>query len=181
MEYRKVNSQFLEQVLMYPDQWERNGLIPGRGILLMGNNGVGKSHFMAEFAQVNSKICWGHPKMPSDCQIEDGSADSIRRAYHQHGPELLQQFSHHDFYLDDLGSEVGGLVNLFGTTVDPIYELLMMRYRVRDQFKTYITTNHTMEQIRERYGYRIADRLHEMCNILILEGVSRRLWTANKL
>ena len=174
MDYRKINTQFLEETLIHPTHWESNGLNPGKGILLMGNNGVGKTHFMEKFALANSKICWGHPKMPTDCQIDDGSADSIRRAYHQHGPELLQQFNHHDLYLDDLGSEVGGPVNLFGTTVDPIYELIMMRYRIRDQFKTYITTNHTMDQIKERYGYRIWDRLHEMCNILILEGQSRR-------
>lgn len=174
MEYKKIDYQFLQEKVLDLNCWPDAGLDPLKGILLLGNNGVGKTYFMKDFALKNSKICWGHPKMPSDAKLQDGSADSVRRAYHQYGTELLQQFDHHDFYLDDLGSEVGGPVNLFGTIVDPIYELLMLRYRIRDQFKTYITTNHTMDQIQERYGNRIWDRLHEMCNIIILDGKSRR-------
>ena len=174
MEYRKVDMDFLRSVVIDPSKWEANGLDPTKGILLLGNNGVGKTSFMEDFALANSKICWGHPNMPTGIGIPDATATSIRRACQILGPSLIQQFETHDLYLDDLGSEVAGVVQNYGTASDPIYEILMIRYRIRKSYKTYITSNNTIEQLTEMYGRRIVDRLHELCNIIILTGQSFR-------
>ncbi len=165
---------FLRNKVMDPTKWESIGLDPAKGILLLGNNGVGKTTFMEDFALANSKICWGHPKMPSGMGIPDASAASIRRACQAIGPMLIPQFEMHDLYLDDLGAEAGGVVQNYGTASDPIFEILMIRYRIRKSYKTYITSNNNMDQLTEMYGNRIVDRLHELCNILILSGKSFR-------
>ena len=174
MENRRINQEFAERVLMNPSTWQENNLDPKKGILLMGNPGVGKTKFMEEFALANSKICWGHPKMPAGLGVMDCEASSIRRGCEKSGLEFVEMFYDHELFLDDLGGEPKGMVNFYGSTFDPIVDILGIRYKVRAIHKTHITTNLTMDMILEIYGERIWDRLHEMCNILILEGSSRR-------
>lgn len=174
MEIRKVNQEFIWDVLISPDKWEANGLDPVKGICLMGKPGVGKSYFMELYSQRNSKICWGHPKMPRELGLLDCRAQTIKTACERQGIVFLQQFQDHELYLDDLGSESQGTTNHFGTQIDPITELIQIRYSVRKTTKTNITTNCNLEKIEEIYGDRFADRIPELCNILILDGKSFR-------
>lgn len=174
MEHRRITQEFAETVLMNPLAWQENNLDPKKGILLMGNSGVGKTKFMEDFALANSKICWGHPNMPSGVGILDCEASSIRRGCEKLGQTLVEMFYDHEMFLDDLGAEPKGMINFYGSAFDPIVDILGIRYKVRALSKTHITTNLNMDRIKEFYGNRIWDRLHEMCNILILDGKSRR-------
>ena len=159
---------------MNNELWTENGLDLNKGIMLMGNPGVGKTTLMENFALKNCKVCWGHPNMPAGVGISSCDAASIRRGCERIGINLIEMFEDHEMFLDDLGAEPKGTVNHWGTTFDPIFDILGIRYRVRKTHKTHITTNCNMETILEIYGNRVCDRLHEMCNILILEGSSRR-------
>jgi DNA replication protein DnaC len=74
--------------------------------------------------------------------------------------------------IDDLGYEPVE-VNHFGTKCHPFEEVLMSRY---DRKKTILlTTNLSLDQIGERYGWHIYDRLKQMTYILEFTGKSKRV------
>lgn len=73
--------------------------------------------------------------------------------------------------IDDLGCEALEILE-YGNINEPVKELLEHRYD-RQTF-TIITTNLTPQQITERYGARIGDRLSEMMNIIVFTENSYR-------
>lgn len=73
--------------------------------------------------------------------------------------------------IDDLGCEALEIME-FGNVKEPVKELLEHRYD-RQAF-TVITTNLTPQQITERYGTRVGDRLSEMMNIIVFSEKSYR-------
>lgn len=73
--------------------------------------------------------------------------------------------------IDDLGIEPVE-VNSFGTRTTPIAEMLLHRYE-RMRF-TIITSNLSEEQLTDRYGERITDRLREVCDRLWVGSASYR-------
>ncbi|MGE4300862.1 MAG: hypothetical protein AB7F40_04575 [Victivallaceae bacterium] len=78
--------------------------------------------------------------------------------------------------IDDLGVEDFPM-NDYGTPCNPLSELLDIRYRrsfSRDGVRTVITSNITDSEIKRRYGFRISDRLNEMCPFATVKGDSLR-------
>lgn len=73
--------------------------------------------------------------------------------------------------IDDLGFESAEVLS-YGNVLNPLIDLIEQRYT--DQLFTLITTNLTPEQIRERYGDRIADRFNEMMTKIIFTNSSYR-------
>lgn len=73
--------------------------------------------------------------------------------------------------IDDFGIEPV-YINVFGTDISPISELLYHRYQNR--LTTIITTNLAVDEIRKRYGDRIADRFNEMMQVIVFKGPSYR-------
>ena len=66
--------------------------------------------------------------------------------------------------IDDIGAEPAETL-VYGNPIYPIIDLLLARY-ARDK-QVVITTNLQANEIRPRYGDRIADRLNEMCERVI--------------
>jgi DNA replication protein DnaC len=78
--------------------------------------------------------------------------------------------------IDDLGTEKFPFIH-YGQQANPLEELLEIRYRQsfsRDRVRTIITCNLTDEEIRRRYGFRIADRINEMYAVFTFRGKSLR-------
>jgi len=74
---------------------------------------------------------------------------------------------------DDLGSEIKA--SNYGKE-DIFSRILELRYNefIKKGTKTYITSNLSFEDIKERYGVRVYDRCYQMFNQLELNGKSRR-------
>lgn len=68
--------------------------------------------------------------------------------------------------IEDMGKEPKEVMN-YGNVISPIVELLEHRYE-RQKY-TSITTNLTLEQIREKYGARVYDRLAETMCLIVYE------------
>ena len=66
--------------------------------------------------------------------------------------------------IDDLGLEPTEVLD-FGNAINPVIEI--MEHRYRQQLFTFITTNLTPKQIREKYGDRIADRFNETMKCIV--------------
>lgn len=74
-------------------------------------------------------------------------------------------------FLDDMGVEPI-VVNNWGTKSMPITDLVYYKYDTSRSL--FITTNADDEQIAERYGDRVADRLHEMAECLAFDNKTYR-------
>ena len=73
--------------------------------------------------------------------------------------------------IDDLGTEPLEIID-YGNVYYPTTDMLTMRYD--RQLFTIITTNLTPQEIREKYGDRIADRLNEMMVKIVFENPTYR-------
>ena len=73
--------------------------------------------------------------------------------------------------LEDIGREATEVMD-YGNLISPIIE--MIEYRYDHQLFTFITTNLTPKQLREKYGSRIADRFNEMLEVIIFTNETYR-------
>lgn len=73
--------------------------------------------------------------------------------------------------IDDLGEEPAEAL-AYGNAITPVIDLLEHRYN--RQLFTFITTNLTPAQIKQKYGLRLADRFNEMLHKIIFRGPTFR-------
>lgn len=139
------------------------------GLLLYGNVGSGKTTVMDAISNLFSTKNIKHKGV----NVGFKRLESV---------ELYQmyKFKYNEFEeikkspllaIDDFGIEPV-YVNVFGTDISPISELLYHRYQNR--LTTIITTNLGIEDIRQRYGDRIADRFNEMMKSVLFPNDSYR-------
>lgn len=128
------------------------------GILLCGNCGNGKTTTMNAFLAV-SRYLNGNAKI--ECT-------SARRITQIAKDESLMNEAKTVTVLciDDMGLEPTEVLD-YGNAINPVIEILEHRYR--QQLFTFITTNLTPKQIREKYGDRIADRFNEIMKCIVYE------------
>ncbi|MGM9759313.1 MAG: hypothetical protein ACI30I_04250 [Parabacteroides sp.] len=73
--------------------------------------------------------------------------------------------------IEDMGREATEILH-FGNVLSPVIDL--MEYRYSEQLFTGITTNLTPDQVREKYGRRVADRFREMLEVIVFKNGSYR-------
>ena len=73
--------------------------------------------------------------------------------------------------IDDMGLEPSEVLD-YGNVLNPVIDLISYRYT--EQLFTIVTTNLKPEQIRQKYGDRIADRFNEMMERIIFYNGSYR-------
>ena len=74
-------------------------------------------------------------------------------------------------FIDDIGTEPAS-VKIYGNEFSPVTELLYTRYD--RQSWTLVTSNLSEDQLRERYGTRIDDRMREVFERIHFQGKSYR-------
>ena len=145
----------------------------GKGILLMGNVGSGKTLRMEQLAK------W------LDCGFRDAVA--FGEAWRQIGESFdFQDYCNcvkpkwdivpkhwNDLVIDDLGTEEH-IYNSYGNSVDVMARVITERYKVFPEWKTHFSTNLNRGQLLERYGERVYSRLNEMCLFVKLNHGDRR-------
>lgn len=141
------------RVLRSAARWMREGK---PGLLLTGAVGTGKSKLLLAISAIIAYYTLGRQGIkifsaPDICELsrsgDDDNAITFRR---------LKTF----WYLgiDDLGTEPI-TVKSYGTELSPIIDILYARYDKR--LVTVITTNDSLEALKDKYGERIHDRLCE--------------------
>ena len=130
--------------------------LSGRGIMLSGAAGTGKTFLM-------TLLCGKGPIQHAERDINVWGLTGISEWYNwRDGREVV---------VDDLGCEVE--TSSYGVRVDLLKLVLEHRYAAQ-RGRTHITTNLTSDGIRARYGERILDRLLEMCVVVRMTGESWR-------
>ena len=125
----------------------------GRGLMLMGDCGLGKSTILnyvipAIFRTKTNKLLTSTPAKEL-CEIERSNASFI--------------------IIDDLGTE--SIKNDYGTKIDAVADAISY---AEDSSKTLlITTNLASKALKERYDERTLDRLRK-CKVVVIKGKSFR-------
>lgn len=148
-----------------------------RGILLCGNCGNGKTTSMNAFLSVSKylevvrrRTLMAEGEVPKGMAI---NATSARRLTQVAKDEVAMNEAKlsHVLCIDDVGLEPTEVLD-FGNAINPVIEILEHRYR--NQLFTFITTNLTPKQIREKYGDRIADRFNEIMKCIVYDNPTFR-------
>lgn len=146
------------------------------GILLCGNCGNGKTTTMNAFFKVCKFLegmCRKKAMERGDLKSWSILSTSARRISQVAKDETLMKDAKTSTVLciDDVGLEPTEVLD-FGNAINPVIEI--MEHRYRQQLFTFITTNLTPAQIREKYGDRIADRFNETMKCIVYKNPTFR-------
>lgn len=156
-----------------------NKVKPGNlnaGVYIAGKTGTGKSWAL----EIMSAYCTIDPIVVNInnenrmLQWKNIRTDSICDTYTRIG--TIEEYKDRPVLgLQDFGSEPTESMYM-GNRIDPIRQLIEYRGDREDKI-TLITSNipPNHQAINNRYGDRVASRLNEMCNFLLLNGKDRRL------
>ena len=164
--YRNDNLEVFDAICQYgAAELERKNR---RGLFVKGVSSIGKTLGVAMLAAFFE---W--PMV---------SADVLEKLFMSDQSEFEATIAARDFFgrplplvIDDVGTETFPLVK-FGSAYNLMEKVLDFRYRefCRHGARTIITSNLSDEQLRDRYGYRIDERLNEMFDFRTVNGRSLR-------
>ena len=140
------------------------------GVMLCGICGNGKTTMLYAF---RSALLW-----LSDC----GAFNPSRKRITVVDAKEVQQYARDQkafqdlrqcelLAVEDMGREPLEVLD-YGNVLNPVVDLL--EYRYNNQLFTFITTNLRADEIRKKYGDRIADRFNEMLEVIVFGGDTYR-------
>ena len=154
------------------EKMQNVGLNPKKGLLIFGNVGCGKTTAMKVFEKnpiqpfrtiMCNEVVGEYETVGNGC-VEKYSQNSFN--------EYRSEFFGHSvigYAFDDLGTEKIG--NFYKSTIEVMAEIIMRRYdssSTRGRL-THITTNILPDDILNRYGLRVYDRMKAMFNIISID------------
>lgn len=156
------------------------GMAPKFGVMLCGNVGNGKTTLMKAFQRCIYYLDARHhfeflddkeygQRFKPEMRIVD--VRDILSAAKNNMQEYIQLRSCLMLGIDDLGKEPAEVMD-YGNILSPVIDLIEHRYD--KQLFTFITSNLTPKEIRQKYGERIADRFNEMLGVIVFRNSSYR-------
>lgn len=142
-----------------------------KGLLIYGSLGVGKTMFFDIIRSMAKELVKDHAyqglwfSMCTAPWLVSERMASVEASYT--GSFDISSYHKGKLYIDDLGAEKRCF-----NKYELLEEILFQRHR--NKALTMITTNLTPEEIGERYGERVFDRLGEMFHIIKWVGKSKR-------
>lgn len=151
-----------------------------KGILLAGGIGRGKTTVMRVFQVNQRQVYFIKPasEIALQWRLAEKEAASFMDKYtypfelpSNDGDNFYQRFA--GLCIDDIGTE--DLQNSYGNRSNVIADIIQSRYMAASVGPMlHLTTNMTMNALKEFYGSRVASRLRETVNIIELKGEDRR-------
>lgn len=181
----KDNDQQVEMICRYFARVTAPDIDLNKGLALLGNVGVGKTHIMAFFFQnqLQSYVMVNCRKIEGlwveEASMKDKPAQGVIARYSGliQGAVNSNPFGHIQLGIcfDDLGTETSPS-KAYGEEKNVLAEILMNRYETMPFSQTHVTTNLSAHDIGLKYGTRLRDRFREMFNVITFpnEAKSRR-------
>ncbi len=142
------------------------------GLMLCGTYGNGKTTLMYALRSATNLLnrCGEFNDRRVGIRIED--ARDIAKLYTARDQRPYNEFKQAEHVIiEDMGKEPIEQMN-YGTVISPVVEIL--EYRYHNQLFTAVTTNLTPQEIRAKYGNRIADRFNEMMQVITFQDQTYR-------
>lgn len=146
----------------------------GYGWVMSGGTGTGKTVRATLAAQAAGIRIRRADDMVAEMAGTDGSSDALMDTACMGLGHFSHRYQVNDLIIDDLGREVPS-VNIWGTRRDLMREILERRLDAWPKIRTYVTTNLTLDQLRQRYGERVMSRLEGATIWLPMRGGDRRI------
>lgn len=167
-----VQNAEIKKAVELASQWLTNPNAK-KWLLIIGTVGTGKTTLANAVCDVlnaiNKATQYG---MWADA-VKKISAINLSQLAREESTKLQDYKKALRLFIDDLGTETDN-VKVYGNTISPITETILERYD-NTNLTTIITSNLNLEQIKQNYGERIADRLQEMCNKIVITTKSFRV------
>lgn len=166
----EYNKEIFELLLWYfcgDPRFKEYGFSPKKGIALYGTVGCGKTALMKMFRSnpVQSYSVRGCREVSDQVEQEGSEAAKFYMDSIETSRNIFRQFKL-GICFDDVGLEPVETV-YYGNRKKIMEEIIWTRYHKDLPFNfTHITTNLNAEEIRARYGERIASRMNEMFNLI---------------
>lgn len=134
------------------------------GAILIGMPGVGKTTLVRTQRMVSASI------LAMEFQAE--GLEAVKGLINS---QLATQQNR--VVIDDLGLEQD--VKHYGNGLDPVEYVIQRIYDINqqnpdNQIKLFLTTNLNKEELKEKYGIRVIERIWEMCDRITLDDTSLR-------
>lgn len=149
-----------------------------KGLWLWSNPGCGKTLMMRMFSR-NKRLCYTLAECPK-----------IVAGYVKNGDDHISHYSrvikpdvkaYSNFFQEDVGVCYNDLgietlqAKHYGTAINVMETILLDTYEARVPFfHRHVTTNLTFDQVREKYGVRITDRIKQCFNVIEIKGETLR-------
>lgn len=134
----------------------------GKGIILIGNAGTGKTHLASAIA--NSLM---NELIPVKFGTFINLLDNLKKAFRTDKDIVSSLTEIPVLIIDDLGKE-----KYTDWASQILFQVIDQRYN--NELPTIITTNLSVEELKERFGEPITSRLMEMCYGIALNGENYR-------
>jgi len=149
-----------------------------KGLWLWSNPGCGKTLMMIMFSR-NKRLCYRVVQCPKIVAGYVKSGDDHIAHYSRIVKPEAKSFD--NFFQEetgicynDLGTETMQAKH-YGTPINVMENILLDAYEARVPFfHRHVTTNLTFDQIKEKYGVRITDRIKQCFNVIEIKGESVR-------
>jgi len=154
-----------------------DGFEIGKSYYIWGGIGTGKTHLVC--ALVNSHLA----KLQEKGKLNDHNLPviasvpeillHIKQSFQEHSKVseqgIIYQYSQYPcLIMDDMGTEKPS-----EWVMQTLYSIVDTRYK--DEKQTLFTSNLSLDKISDRVGDRIPSRIAEMCEIVQIKGVDRRI------
>lgn len=140
------------------------------GLLLYGTTGNGKTT-LAKAMQTVINLLYESPYKDEEVAVTSVSALKLADLAKDNNMQFRSIRNAELLHIDDVGCEPSS-IRVWGNELSPLVDILYHRYD--EQLYTVITSNLSLEDIFERYGYRIGDRFYEMFDTIAFDGKSYR-------
>lgn len=173
----ECNRKAYSEIFNYFTNNESCKLDKNKGIMLIGDTGVGKTILMKSIHTLCSRCSklnnFNYLTMNKlrdlvmDSKKDDESKNYFNSYYNSIGCN--------DLYIDDLGTESREM-NSYGNVSYWFETYLMDRYELFTEYgtKLHCSTNLNAAELKAFYSKRVQDRFNEMFNYVIMKGVSFR-------